>query len=114
MRLRLKITLVLLGVVVSMACLGILAVNHYVDSREASSELEQLNAQRFLAQQARGDLEQVIALARREHQHQASDARQEFRSRAESLLSRLAELSDSAVESAAKDRFVILEDESRP
>ncbi len=78
MNLQLKITLALLGVAASMASLGILGIDNYFESREAEFELQQLNDQRFLAQQARGDLERLVVLALRAHPGNEPEAHQQF------------------------------------
>ncbi len=111
MNLQLKITLALLGVVASMASLGVLGIGNYFESREAGAELQQLNDQRFLAQQVRGDLDRVVVLALRAYPGMEPEAREQFRFRAAELLATLAELSDLAVDAGVQDLFVILERE---
>jgi len=111
MKLRLKITLALLGVVASMASLGFLGVKNFFESRSAAADLQRLNDGRFLAQQVRGALDHVLVLAQHVDAGSGSGKRENFHARSDELLEDLAALASVATPSGAPDRVLALESE---
>jgi signal transduction histidine kinase/HAMP domain-containing protein len=111
MKLRLKITLALLGVVASMGSLGFLGVKNLFDSRAAQADLQQLSERRFLAQQVRGALDHVLVLVQHVDASSGTEEREEFHARADRLLKDLAQLASFAANSGAQDRVLALESE---
>jgi len=111
MKMRLKLTLALLGVVASMVPLGVLGVDSLFDYRRAKTELQEVNGQLFLAQQGRGALDHLIVLARGAGGGTGPEDREGFRSHANELLGNLDALAAAVAEPGAHDRVTLLQGE---